>query len=90
MSNQAKQRPIETLRDGQLKAAIWQNEGENGVFYNVTLARTYRTPDGDLRDTDGFSGSQLLRLARLADQAYGQIAELRKASSADTGNEDAA
>jgi len=43
-----------------------------------------------LRDADGFSGSQLLRLARLADQAYDQIAELRKAPAADTGNEDAA
>lgn len=90
MTNQAKQRPIETLRDGQLKAAIWKNEGENGVFYNVTFARTYKAADGSLHDADGFSGSQLLRLARLADQAYGQIAELRKAPAADSGNEDAA
>ncbi len=76
MSNQTKNRPAQTLRDGALKAAIWKNESESGVFYNVTFARTYKDGQGTLQNTDSYSGSQLLRLARLADQAYAKISEL--------------
>lgn len=77
-----KQRPVETLRDGALKAAIWKNESENGSFFAVTFARTYRNGDEELRDTDSFSGSQLLRLSRLADKAYDRTAKLTKAARA--------
>lgn len=82
MSKQTKQRPVETLRDGAIKAAIWKNESENGAFFAVTFARTYKNGGGDLKDTDSFSGSQLLRLARLADKAYDRAAKLTKAARA--------
>jgi len=77
-----KQRPVETIRDGAIKAAIWKNESENGAFFAVTFARTFKNGDGELRDTDSFSGSQLLRLARLADKAYERTAKLAKAARA--------
>ena len=41
-------KPIETIRHGSIKAAIWANKSdkaENGEFYTVTFARVYR--DGD-------------------------------------------
>ena len=82
MSKQTKQRPVETLRDGAVKAAIWRNESENGAFFAVTFARTYKDGKGDLQDTDSFSGTQLLRLARLADKAYDRAAKLTKAARA--------
>ena len=78
MTKKTKQRPVETLRDGAIKAAIWKNESENGVFFNVTFARTYKDGDGDLNDTDGFSGTQLLRLSRLAGKAYDRTVELAR------------
>jgi hypothetical protein len=76
MTNQTKNRPVETLRDGAIKAALWKNTSENGVFYNVTFARTYKDSKGELQDADSYSGSQLLRLSRLADLAYTRIGEL--------------
>lgn len=36
-------KPIETLRDGAIKAAIWSNLGEKGNFYSVQINRTTRT-----------------------------------------------
>lgn len=83
MSTKSKQRPVETLRDGAIKAAIWRNESENGVFFAVTFARTYKDASGELQDTDSFSGTQLLRLARLADKAYDRAAKLTKAARAE-------
>ncbi len=88
MSKQTKTRPVETLRDGAMKAAIWKNESENGPFFAVTFARTYTNGGGELHDTDSFSGSQLLRLARLADKAYGVTAKLTKEARATDENED--
>jgi len=87
MSNQTKQRPVETLRDGSVKAAIWKNEGENGTFYNVTFARTYIS-DGNIKDTDSFSGTQLLRLSRLAEKAYDRVAELNKEAQVSEDNQE--
>lgn len=82
MSKQTKQRPVETLRDGAIKAAIWKNESDNGDFFAVTFARTYKSDDGELHDTDSFSGAQLLRLARLAEKAYDRQAKLTKEARA--------
>ena len=88
MSNQTKQRPVETLRDAAIKAAIWKNESENGPFFNVTFSRTYRNGDGELHDTDSFSGTQLLQLARLADKAYERARKLTRAARvAEDGDE---
>ena len=66
-----KPRP-KTLRDGDIKASIWRNEGEKGVYYVTTLARTYEGKDGELRDTNNFVGTDLLRVAELAREAYTQ------------------
>lgn len=87
MSKQTKTRPVETLRDGSIKAAIWRNESENGDFFAITFARTYKDSKGDLQDTDSFSGTQLLRLSRLAGKAYDRTAKLTKEARSKDENE---
>ena len=37
-----KVRPVHEIRLGRIKAAIWENETQNGTVFNVTLARLYR------------------------------------------------
>ncbi len=75
MSNTNK--PISKIRDGSHKATIWKNQGETGAFYSVTFSRTYKDAQGNLRDADSFSGSGLLKIARLVVMAYDEIAEIR-------------
>jgi hypothetical protein len=79
MTKKTNPQPVKTLRDADIKAAIWKNESENGHFPSVTFGRTF-TDDktGEVKNSDSFSGSQLLRLARLADQAYGVQNKLRR------------
>ena len=62
--------PADVLRDGSLKATIWENEGEKGVYHSTTLAKTFEDKSGKLRDTHSFSSSDLLRVSELARQAY--------------------
>ncbi len=70
--------PVETLRDGWLKAAIWRNESERGAFFTTTVARTYRDEQGRLHDTQNFKGDDLLRLGELTRQAHHRTNELAR------------
>ena len=74
----SKSPPVEVLRDGALKATIWENEGENGTYFTTTFARTYQAGDGSLKDSHSFSGSELLRIAELARQAYASVNAFRR------------
>jgi len=81
MTTNANNKPIETLRDGSLKATIWKNTGEKGDFFSVQFSRTWQDDQEQYHDADSFSGSQLLRVAHLAAKAYDRTAELRRAAN---------
>ena len=59
---------------GVIKAAIWKNDTDSGVRYNVTFARLYR--DGEeWKSTDSFGRDDLLVLGKVADVAHTWIHE---------------
>lgn len=70
--------PADTVRDANLKATIWRNEGEKGAYYNTTLAKTYQDQNGNYKDTQTFSQNDLLRVSELARTAYNRVTELRR------------
>ena len=75
MSNNSKG-PFKIFRDGKLKATIWQNESANGhYFYSVEFSRRYKDSDGNYRSITSFVGVDLLRVAHLANRAYGFVNE---------------
>ena len=79
----AQNQPLETLRDGRLKATVWENQGENGSYHTVTLAKVYEGKDGQLQETSSFSAGELLRVAELARESHGLIRDLRRDHSLD-------
>jgi hypothetical protein len=76
--------PVKTFRLGRVKAAVWENEGEQ-KFYSVTFARTYVDDDNKYHDTDSFGRDDLPLVAKLADQAhtfiFERLAELKNKQS---------
>ena len=69
---QTKTKPIHEVRLGHIKAAVWKNETEVGVRFNVTLSRLYK--DGDSwKSTDSFGRDDLLLLAKVADNTHSWI-----------------
>ena len=68
--NQPKNRPVESLQEGPLKAAIWRNEGEKGAYHSVTLARIYKDRNGELRNTNSFRAKDMLGLSELSRRAH--------------------
>jgi len=68
--------PTDTIRDGAIKATIWKREGDKGAFFSVEISRTYK--DGEtFKDSHSYSGSELLRVSRLAERAYDRVRELK-------------
>jgi hypothetical protein len=69
---QTKTKPTHEVRLGHIKAALWKNETEAGVRFNVTFSRLYK--DGDSwKSTDSFGRDDLLLLAKVADIAHSWI-----------------
>lgn len=78
VQSQQSNQPETVLRDGNLKATVWKNEGENGPYYNTTLSRTWQDDQGKWHDAHSFSGAELLRVSELARGAYAKTNELRQ------------
>ena len=69
-------RPVQEIRLGRVKAAIWENETEKGsgptatvTRHNVTVARLYKDGD-DWKTTDSFGRDDLPLLAKVVDLAH--------------------
>ena len=73
---QNKVQPVEEIRIGSVKAAIWRNEGEGGPRFNVTFQRLYRAEDGKWQSTAGFNRDDLLVLMKVADAAHTRVIQL--------------
>ena len=62
-------RPVQEIRMGRIKAAIWENETQQGTRFNVTVQRIYK--DGDeWKSSDSFGRDDLPLLAKVLDRAH--------------------
>lgn len=69
--------PVAKLRIGLLNASVWERTTDKGTFHSVSFERRYRDTDGSWQSTYSFDTSDLLALAKLADQAHTKILEIR-------------
>jgi hypothetical protein len=69
-----KVRPVHEVRMGRIRAAIWENETENGTRHNVTLSRLYKDGD-DWKDSSSFGRDDLPLVAKVSDLAHTWIFE---------------
>jgi hypothetical protein len=65
--------PVHHIRMSRIEAAIWQNQSENGTWYNVTLSRSYKDGNDEWKSADSFSADDLLLVAKVADEAHSWI-----------------
>lgn len=75
-SNAQANRPVETLREGPLKSAIWRNENDNGTYHSVSFSRTYKDQQGNLQDTTSFRPQDMLSLSELARRTHHEAGDL--------------
>jgi hypothetical protein len=67
-------KPVQTIRLGAIKAAIWENAVGDGIRHSVSLCRLYK--DGDTwKTSESYGRDDLLVLAKVADQAHTWICD---------------
>jgi hypothetical protein len=85
----AKQRPVHEIRLGRVRAAIWENQTENGPRHNVTISRLYKDEEANQwKDSASFGRDDLPLVAKVADQAHTWIFEQAAAGSAAASGEE--
>ena len=78
----SKAKPVHEVRLGSVKAAIWKNENETGIRYNVTFERLFKEGE-QWKSSSSFSRDDLLVLAKVADQAHSWIHEQKQQGHAE-------
>jgi hypothetical protein len=73
-SRPSKNRPVHEIRFGRIRAAIWQNETDNGPRHNVTVSRLYKEGD-EWRDSPSFGRDDLPLVSKICDLAHTWIFE---------------
>lgn len=73
-----KKMPVETLRESNLSAKIWENQHEHGTSYNTTISRRYQDREGQWHQTNSFGDKDLLPLANIATRANDAVRELKE------------
>ena len=73
MSRSTKPRPpVHEIRMGRVRAAVWENETQNGSGYSVTVNRSYK--DGEeWRQTSSFWRDDLPLVVKVLDAAHSWI-----------------
>ena len=72
-----RKKPVQDVRLGLIKAAIWENTVGDIVRYNVTFSRIYKD-ETEWKTSDSFGRDDLLVLAKVADQAHTWICAAAK------------
>lgn len=79
-----KNAPVHELRVGRVRAAIWENDTQNGPRHNVTISRLYK--DGDeWRDSASFGRDDLPLVAKVTDLAHSWIFGIAPEQAAASG-----
>jgi hypothetical protein len=70
--NNTKSGPVHEIRLGRIRAAIWENETQNGTRHNVTVSRLYK--DGDTwKDSSSIGRDDLPLVGKVLDRAHDWI-----------------
>ncbi|WP_447971727.1 hypothetical protein [Nitrospira sp. M1] len=69
MDTTHKPKPVHTIREHDVKAAIWLNQGENAQYYNITLSRMFVDSENNPKDTSSFGLHDLTKVEMVLKKA---------------------
>ena len=80
-----KKPPVHEIRLGRIRAAVWENDTQNGTRHNVTISRLYK--DGaDWKDSTSFGRDDLPLVGKVADLAHTWIFRAAAEARADAAD----
>ena len=66
-------KPLATFRHRKISAAVFENTGEKGTYFSVSVRKRYKPDEGDWQTTNSFQRDELPVLMELVRQAYAFI-----------------
>jgi len=89
-----KNKPTHTIRGSAgtgLKLAIWRHDSEKGPWFSATLTRSYKTDDGQWKESSSINQDQFLEVAEMMREARAFVLqEQAKAKAAGQAHDDQA
>ncbi len=86
MATATQKRPVYSTRHGQLDVAVWENEGDQRTFFNVTLKQSYKSGDEWKHTQASFGQHEALGAVKLLDWADTAVQQaIEKKPTADEG-----
>ena len=82
-NEQVKTKPVAEVRLGNIRAAIWKNEGRASAWFSVSLERSYRDGEDEFKSTSSFGRDDLLAVSKVANLAHTRIFELQREERSD-------
>jgi hypothetical protein len=74
--SQASNKPAKEFRRGRIRATVWRNNHEKmGVWYSVTLTRSYKDEGGQWKSATSFGRDDMLSVGEVCRQAWHWIWE---------------
>lgn len=70
--------PVKEYRIGGIRASVWQNEFEGKQVSKVAVTKSYKDKEGVWKETNQFTMSECLVLAKLVEKAYNEFAFVEK------------
>ncbi len=70
--SQVKSKPTHEIRLGNIRAAIWKNEGQGYTLHNVTLSKRYKAGD-TWKETTSFGQNDLPKVVKCSSLAHDWI-----------------
>ena len=68
-------KPSVKFRVGNMNAAVWKNDTENGSFFSVTLVRSYKDSSGEWQNSDSMGSGDLLNAMMALERCEKWISE---------------
>jgi len=68
--------PIHTFKQGQIETSIWQGDYQGTVTYSVSNKKSYKTKDGQWKETTFYNDKESLVLSNLLVRCSNYIADL--------------
>lgn len=84
-STERANKPLEVLRDGALRVAIFRNPGEHGDTYAMAPGRIYTDKEtGEVREATSLAGSEPLRMAHLLTKGHERVNHFKQEAKRQT------
>lgn len=62
-------KPVHTVKVRSVRAAVWENTGDNGKWFNVTVVRLYKQDD-KFHESSSFAAEDLPLVGIVAARAF--------------------